>query len=112
MVYTNTGVKRLSLTPRGRSGWGGVQSGAPPLPDKKGSVTVVYTNTRSEATKPSPAGKVWMGVGQSGESPLPDKKGSVMEPFLSGRGDSNTRPLRPERSALANCATSRELCMS
>ena len=26
---------------------------------------------------------------------------------LSGRGDSNTRPLRPERSALANCATSR-----
>ena len=27
--------------------------------------------------------------------------------LLSGRGDSNTRPLRPERSALANCATSR-----
>ena len=70
---------------------------------------MVYTNTRSEATKPSPAGKVWMGVVQSGASPLPDKKGSVMEPFLSGRGDSNTRPLRPERSALANCATSREI---
>ena len=28
--------------------------------------------------------------------------------LLSGRGDSNTRPLRPERSALANCATSRK----
>ena len=73
---------------------------------------MVYTNTRSEATMPSPAGKVWMGVVQSGASPLPDKKGSGMEPFLSGRGDSHTRPLRPERSALANCATSRELCMS
>ena len=33
--------------------------------------------------------------------------------LLSGRGDSNTRPLRPERSALANCATSRkQLCIS
>jgi hypothetical protein len=27
----------------------------------------------------------------------------------SGRRDSNPRPLRPERSALANCATSRKL---
>jgi hypothetical protein len=27
--------------------------------------------------------------------------------LLSGRGDLNPRPLRPERSALPNCATSR-----
>ena len=111
VVYTNTRSEATKPYPAGKVWMGVGQSGESPLPDKKGSVMVVYTNTRSEATKPYHAGKVWMGVVQSGESPLPDKKGSVMEPFLSGRGDSNTRPLRPERSALANCATSRNFHM-
>ena len=111
MVYTNTGVKRLSL-PRGEGLDGGCAKRSATSSRQKRLRHDGLHEYRSEATKPSPAGKVWMGVVQSGESPLPDKKGSITEPFLSGRGDSNTRPLRPERSALANCATSRELCMS
>ena len=47
-----------------------------------------------------------MGVMKAERHLFYDKRAPIGT-LLSGRGDSNTRPLRPERSALANCATSR-----
>ena len=82
------------------------QSGASPLPDKKGSVTVIHTNSRSGATEPFPLERVWERVLKAERHLFHDKR-APEDALLSGRGDSNTRPLRPERSALANCATSR-----
>ena len=58
------------------------------------------------ATEPFPLGRVWVGVMKAERHLFHDKR-APEDALLSGRGDSNTRPLRPERSALANCATSR-----
>ena len=43
-------------------------------------------------------------AGVARSTPLPGKPGGSPK---SGRRDLNPRPLRPERSALPNCATSR-----
>ena len=72
----------------------------------KGHRLVPLDGTRSGATEPFPLGRVWVGVMKAERHLFHDKR-APDGTLLSGRGDSNTRPLRPERSALANCATSR-----
>ena len=53
---------------------GAEQSGASPLPDKKGSVKVDHTNSRSEATKPSPWGRFGWGQSKAERHLFPTKK--------------------------------------
>ncbi len=43
---------------------------------------------------------------QKKQNPLPER---VLIPILSGRQDSNLRPLAPHASALPGCATSRTI---
>ena len=82
------------------------KSGASPLPRQKGTRRCHLGPARSEATEPFPLERVWERVLKAERHLFHDKR-APEDALLSGRGDSNTRPLRPERSALANCATSR-----
>ena len=84
----------------------GPESGASPLPRQKGTRRCHLGPARSGATEPFPLERVWERVLKAERHLFHDKR-APEDALLSGRGDSNTRPLRPERSALANCATSR-----